>query len=92
MFEREILNFYKKGMSMWTLLFKPIWIRFTSYVTIQICTFIAFVIFSFYGLDNTNEMSFWYMCFFFIWELILLFIFGLCIVRPGKKSFLENIR
>ncbi|EKS8378238.1 hypothetical protein QC477_005152 [Bacillus cereus] len=87
MFEREILNFYRKGMSMWSLLFKLVWIRSTLFVVIQVCTFIAFVIFSFYGLDNTNEMSTWYMSLFIIWEIILLFIFGLCIVRKGKKKF-----
>ncbi|PEV97719.1 hypothetical protein CN428_24550 [Bacillus cereus] len=89
MFEREILNFYKKGMSMWTLLFKPIWIRSTLFVITQVCTFIAFVIFSFYGLENTNEMALWYMCFFIIWEIVLLFIFGLCIVRTGKEKFFK---
>lgn len=92
MFEQEILNFYKKGLSMWTLLFKPLWIRFIFFITVQVCAFIVLVIFSFGGLYSTNEMSFWYTCFYFIFLIISLFIFGLCIVRPGKENFLEKYK
>ncbi|MEI3895178.1 MULTISPECIES: hypothetical protein [unclassified Bacillus (in: firmicutes)] len=74
---------------MWTLLFKPIWISSTLFVIIKVYTFISFVIFSFYGLDNTNEMTLWYMCFLIVWEIILLFIFGIYIVRTGKEKFFK---
>ncbi|PFE93417.1 hypothetical protein CN321_11530 [Bacillus thuringiensis] len=77
---------------MWTLLFKPIWISSTLFVIIQVYTFISFVIFSFYGLDNTNEMTLWYMSFLIVWEIILLFIFGIYIIRTGKEKFFKYIR
>lgn len=84
MFENELLQFYKKSMSTWFFLFKPIKIRFNLFVGIHGCSIIGILIFL---MQISNAFSY---ILFVLYLILFFFSFIYFIFKPSRNKLLEK--
>lgn len=90
LFENEILNFYKKSMTMWALAFKYMWIRFISFMVIQVFIFLCSIGYLLWKMGSENIVNVKYIFWFFILEFFWFLGFHFFVVKPAKKNFLKR--
>ncbi|MEK4002909.1 hypothetical protein MHI59_29150 [Bacillus sp. FSL K6-2822] len=84
MFENMLLKFYKKRMTIWSFVFKPVLKRFICYVLTQVLALIVMIIVSAYYTDKSGGRDYWFTGCFLGFEVFLFFTFGFLIFKPAK--------
>lgn len=92
LFENKLFNFYKNGMSIWSLVFKPVRKRLICYAVIQLLALIALFFVSVYYADKSGETNLWFIGCFLGFEICLFFSFGFFIFKPAKIKLFNKYR
>lgn len=92
LFENKLLDFYRKRMTIWALVFKPIRKRFTCYIVVQLLVLMTWVTSITYDSNNLSEKDFWFIGYFIAFEVILFFSFGFIIFRPAKNKLFNKYK
>lgn len=90
LFENELLNFYRKNVTNWALLFKSKPTKFFCVLSVQLCILASWVFFCLSELDNSDKQVLLYFIIFFVLQIIWCLFFGFFVIKSARTDFFRR--